>query len=639
MQDLYTGFKKVSEDDKMAVLEHENGHKLNIAKSGLNKKQISMLKKLPLYQAKGTNPVVDSAPDAGDELKQVGREISSAVAENILQGATEAVSRPEPQLTPEQIAKMPDPTATSVETGEPVAAAAGRKGPEGYLQDYLAQKTEPGIETNQLPPTILGAVSKQISEPGKYTIEGAKKAIAEEKATQRAISEQAQMPREAMAPGEKGPGILGATTPTAALAEEPQKQLAGTEAGLAAKPTQPAAAQAPIYPSAVETSAALQKDPMSVLADPRASDSQKADAFLQASVRKHQQIQAADEEFYREMKDPKNDIKPVDMFTNKDVFGAIGTIAGLLISGVGAGLAGTESMAMKYLDKQIEREIDAQKRSQEKKFNLHKMHMQQLGDSAAADLQVATNIRQVALMKMEEKMGLIGNNPMAQLRLKEAMSGLVAKIQEDEFKMTQYLVQADQRKLQRQALLGQTTKEGKPAGGLNPQDPSVLVSLAPEGRQKDITQEIKHRKEINKIAPELLNLFDQIDSYSYTPGATAAFQGLLTTLVPLIEGQASIAGFQAAEKKYTPSKFNPLKPGANKAIRKSLQTWLSSKSDDSAFRSSTMGRSLDEYQSTAHPWAHEKRAGDVGVEERRDPKTGQIFLYDSTTKQPIGIKQ
>ena len=95
MQDLYSGFRKVSEDEKTAVLEHDSGHKLNIAKSGLNKKQVAMLKKLPLYQAKGTGLVEEEVDtDAGQKLQNVGADIADAVAENIVKGVEEKVAAP-----------------------------------------------------------------------------------------------------------------------------------------------------------------------------------------------------------------------------------------------------------------------------------------------------------------------------------------------------------------------------------------------------------------------------------------------------------------------------------------------------------------------------------------------------------------
>ena len=61
MSSSYKGFKKVSEDKKQAVMEHPNGHRIIIAKSGLTGKLKKALKALPLHQS-DSDSVVD--PDA-----------------------------------------------------------------------------------------------------------------------------------------------------------------------------------------------------------------------------------------------------------------------------------------------------------------------------------------------------------------------------------------------------------------------------------------------------------------------------------------------------------------------------------------------------------------------------------------------
>lgn len=122
MQDLYSGFRKVSEDEKTAVLEHDSGHKLNIAKSGLNKKQVAMLKKLPLYQAKGTGLVEEEVDtDAGQKLQNVGADIADAVAENIVKGVEEKVAAP--TLVEPEVSQMEPARDLSSTQQAPVAAA------------------------------------------------------------------------------------------------------------------------------------------------------------------------------------------------------------------------------------------------------------------------------------------------------------------------------------------------------------------------------------------------------------------------------------------------------------------------------------------------------------------------------------
>jgi len=111
MQDLYRGFKKVNEDEQRAVLKHENGHELVIAKSGISKKQKRALDKLPIHQAEGT-PIEEEQPqvpepqlDSGNALKQIGAQITEAVAQKVIEGAEESIpsQRQPASVTPEEI--------------------------------------------------------------------------------------------------------------------------------------------------------------------------------------------------------------------------------------------------------------------------------------------------------------------------------------------------------------------------------------------------------------------------------------------------------------------------------------------------------------------------------------------------------
>lgn len=105
MHDLYKGFKKVAEDETSAVLEHEQGHKITLAKGGLGRKQKKALSILPLHQAKGTQ-IPEEEQDAGQELQQVGAEIADAVAENIVEGASQTVEKQPQSITPEEISGL-----------------------------------------------------------------------------------------------------------------------------------------------------------------------------------------------------------------------------------------------------------------------------------------------------------------------------------------------------------------------------------------------------------------------------------------------------------------------------------------------------------------------------------------------------
>lgn len=418
MQDLYKGFKKVAEDDSKAVLEHENGHRLNIAKSGLNRKQIAMLKKLPLHQAQGTNPLLDEEQDAGEELKQVGRNIADAVAENIVEGASEATStQVTPQLSPEQIAQMPEPTATSVETGEPIAPGIG---------------AEPAETRRPLPPhaflTPFDAPMMLPGETGKQYQARKQQEYDEYQQQQLRIEEAEKAQQQRLG----GPGIFSVlqppqpTTQETTLAPEStvpqdQQQLQQPRISVPQKPTvdltMPVVAPAVIRP------------PEEVMVDPSASETDRANAFFQAAMNTQAKIQAASDAFRSELQKPENRLNPNRFFEDMSVPRKITTALGMLLGGFAQGLTGQENPVLKLLDKEIDRDIQAQMQAREDKLSLFKINLQSLKDAQAAYNQTATQLRTILDMRMEEaKRKLDPTNQAGRLALEAAMIENKSKI-------------------------------------------------------------------------------------------------------------------------------------------------------------------------------------------------------------------
>jgi|LakMenE01Jun11ns_1017448.scaffolds.fasta_scaffold9927514_2 hypothetical protein len=583
MQDLYNGFKKVSEDDKSAVLQHESGHKLNIAKSGLNKKQISMLKKLPLYQAEGTNPVEELEKPEEEAGKAVGKQIASSVFENVLKGVEEGAMSS--RIPTEELVQR-----------EPELAPARRQAPVDYLREGLSDFFSPPEKR-----TGLAAVK---AEQERYEQENP---LIQQPARQPSLADATtQQPTEGLAAQPTATAAPTTTPAVAAPATEKPKELALPEA----------------MPSATPETA-------------------QAEDFVRKSIETQQKIVAQDEEFYREMMDPKNEIKPVDLFTNKDVFGSIGTIAGLLISGIGAGLSGTENMAMNYLNKQIDREVEAQKANRERKFNLYKMHREGLKDSVAADLQTATNLRQIALMRMDEMMGLVGNNQMARTRLAAAANDLKLKIANDQQALTSLL-------MNKQRLASLTPTE---PGKLVAADPTAALGLIKDEKLRErVSKEISRRKTLVKAGPSLMksvkksfkdyqSIYGQTIGRIKVPESVKDLELEIRGIIPEQEGD--VTGQQREAK--VQSLLKLLQPGPNDAFdendyKKRIAIWLQQNiqtpASDEA-RSMNVPVDLDAYEATAirpDTWGGNEEI------ERMDPKTGRVVVYDAKTKKPLRYK-
>ena len=589
MRDLYKGFKKIQEDDKRAVLQHEKGHEIVISKNGISKKQLKSLSNLPLHQAEGTKPieepVVAPEADAGEALKNVGAQITEAVAKKVVEGAEQSI-----------------PAAGQTSSGPTAEEIAGLQ----QFQQQQQQPMPPRPETVPAPGlSAYGTPEEEMAAVTPSTPSGFGAAI--------------------MQPGPEEPTTVPVT-------EAPMQTQPEPERAVTAAPTyQPKAPEAKVKTleaAATQASADIEtpdeEADYAVLVDPNTTYTQKAAALVKRSNEAYQKMLKSEQDFRSAMEN-KQFTRP-ELFQDKGVLGKILGVIGLALSGGGGALSGQGNLALDYLNKQIDREIETQKRNYDKDLNIHKFHMEQLKDVAQADLATATTLKQVALMEMDEKLGLTGNNPLARQRLMAAKSQLVASMETDRQRLLQMGLE---RKILERRLRGMTG--GAAAGtagapgqmqGLNPENPSLFLQSVEKNLQGKAADEITHRRNVNKIMKGLLDKFDQIDKLGYTPGSVQAYQAELVSLVPLIEGSFSAGAVQAAMEKLTPKKFNI--PGKNKEIKKALIDYAKSKSADTAFSSSMMN--LDDFASTSHKWMESEIKPEAT--QRRQTATGKIALFD-----------
>jgi len=428
MQDLYRGFKKVSEDDNHAVLEHEQGHRLNIAKSGLSKKHLRNLSNLPLHQAQGTpieeNEMQSQEFDSGDALKNIGAQITEAVAQKVIEGAEESIS-------PEQIEQMPEPTATDIQTGQPVYKAPGAtpSEPSTIMQQGGSRKVDPA----NLPVGPLDVYGEILSPGGAtLTYEQAKQIAEEKKAQQLAAQEQAQKEPSSLAPGETGPGILGATAPSAEApslaAEQPTPQVSAPET------IQPVRRLDLTRPVLAPT---ITKTPEEIMVDPNASEFDRANAFIMAAQNVQQRIENADKQFQEELRKPENQINPDRFYENMSTGRKIRTIIGLILGGAAGGILKQENPVLAMLNKQIDMDIEAQKASRADKYNLYKQNLEVLRDGRAAYFQTASQLRSLVDMKLQDaQLKLDPTNQAGKLALQAAMAENRTKLRQAQNELT-----------------------------------------------------------------------------------------------------------------------------------------------------------------------------------------------------------
>lgn len=132
-----------------------------------------------------------------------------------------------------------------------------------------------------------------------------------------------------------------------------------------------------------------------------------------------QHKQAATQELFPEAQAFKADldnghIQPQtysDLFAKKDTLGKIGTLFGLLVGGAGSGLTGQPNAILEMMNKEIERDLDAQKQSVVNKQNYLKINQQHVDTRLKAFALSKAQMNYAALHKLVNEVTKLPNGP------------------------------------------------------------------------------------------------------------------------------------------------------------------------------------------------------------------------------------
>lgn len=213
-----------------------------------------------------------------------------------------------------------------------------------------------------------------------------------------------------------------------------------------------------------------------------AQDEEKVNAELQA---KTAPIEAQNQILSKAIMEGKIDHNRLysNMSTGNKVLAALA----VAFSGIGAGMTGQKNMAMEVIQKNIDRDIEDQKAELGKKQTLFSENLRMLGDARAAAVatkaQMASAVQAKAASYMASAHG-------AQANLQNQV--LLSNIGIEQQKLTQQA-----------GLLALAAKGGN-------MDPAMLVPrLVPEGRQKEVFEEIKNAQNIRRGKNEGMAAFDK----------------------------------------------------------------------------------------------------------------------------------
>lgn len=187
------------------------------------------------------------------------------------------------------------------------------------------------------------------------------------------------------------------------------------------------------------------------------------------------------------MHDSLNDkIDPKHWWDSKSTGGKIATAVGLFLGGVGAGMSGGPNVVLDLVNKQIDRDIDAQRANMGQKNNMMTALTQQLGDVNSAT-SMAKILKLDQLQATFYKAAGLSKDPIAKARAQQAIQ--MIKMQSD----------SQQQQLAKQMAV----RQGVTNGSISPAQAVPL--LVPGPHQNKALEEIKNVGETNQAMSDVQN--------------------------------------------------------------------------------------------------------------------------------------
>ncbi len=154
----------------------------------------------------------------------------------------------------------------------------------------------------------------------------------------------------------------------------------------------------------------------------------EAQAKAQQEIASH--IQQATQTHQAEIQSVVDDIKaghidPHRYMSNMGTADKMASGIGLILGGIGAGIAHGPNMALDFLNKQIDRDIEGQKAEMSKKENLVNIYSKMLGNERDGAIMASNVLAQVTANKILEQ-GAKSQDPIVKARAQTAAAGLVA---------------------------------------------------------------------------------------------------------------------------------------------------------------------------------------------------------------------
>lgn len=169
------------------------------------------------------------------------------------------------------------------------------------------------------------------------------------------------------------------------------------------------------------------------------------------------------------------------------------TAVGLILGGAGAGLAGGPNQALEFLNKSIDRDIEAQKLGLEKKSTIYKANLQMLHDEdAAADM---TRLQMLEMAKLKMGQAALQSGDKAAIARHQIAAGQIMAAQEgplNRLAQTQTMNQ----------LAGQPMR--------NPAVVRAFIGMLPKEQQKEANKEYERYSDLSNIKDTIIPEMERI---------------------------------------------------------------------------------------------------------------------------------
>lgn len=565
-------FKKVHEDHNSATLRHDDGHEIKVSKKSLSSAMKAKLARLPAHMEDG-GQVYDPNADIIARMNQpaTGR-------------PTEDWGRYYDAMKAQQDAKDAERLGVPPQDQPGLQQEAGRApaGIGSYIGNTLRQSIGDAVDAAG---NVIGGVVKPVYNEVKDFGQGLVGITPATSAGPSATLAGRAAPNVS-AVGKGGPSFGNASLMGGAMrapsASGPELQGRQSQAD-------PAGSNIMADFNQVQQGVRNEAKAEGELGRQQAMAADQAAKNIDNLMATHQKkYDALNAEINNTVKDLQNSkIDSKHYMESKSTGAKVATAIGLILGGMGGGLLHQENPALKFLNNNIDRDIDAQKSNLNNKNTILSAYLHQ-----TKDLTEATAMTKAFYLEKYStdiaKAAALSKDPLAKARAEQT----IGKLNNEKH----------------QILNGIAEKQTKMdfvrnAGGTL--DPAQLVPHIPKHMQEPVYKEIQAAQNTKRMAKEILHHFDEAVKENTVmktgagllrtpPSVLALHQALGPTFADL-EGSVAQGTIENVKKNLTPQ------PGdfdsSSKTKREALIGYLQSKA--SAPRAKGAGIDLSRFESTA----------------------------------------